>query len=507
MERASHYMRSVINSQAFEDCVRLRMRDYSPCDSDPFRTRTNAAQASSVLKVLRQNGNHVRYECAYGEKTQAAVGIWGEDQTSVIKLNFHQRESFPDNSSLYNEYPEAPWHFRVGMIVHEYLHQQGYTHTEGGANPECPPAQSVPYIAGECAGAVYAAAAQAAEPGGSCSQGLGYLSPNQVDAGIWLPPGWNESTAEPEAGCIRVVDPLHRYALRTFGGSLLQAAGGGGGAFTATPSVQGPWETLYVIDLNGGELNSGDYVHVKTHAGSFVMATSAGAVVADSSVNPTPSVGHPTTFRWVNHTAASQTWPGDSVSLQDYRGRYLSAEGGGGGAVTANRTSAREWERFRIESYRRDHIVHLKGAHGRFLARRDSDLYLENFPSTTGRETAFWVVDHNGGALRHGDSISLETVEDARFVSTELGSRVWGRPSWMSERERFTIGRVAGPGEIRPNDQVWLRSSQGYYLTAMPRDYYPSQVRNWQTYVGSWERFEIDFEGVDFDWWSHNPWD
>jgi hypothetical protein len=88
-------------------------------------------------------------------------------------------------------------------------------------------------------------------------------------------------------------------------GPFMVAEGGGGGIVNNNRSVIGPWEKFIVNDLNGGSLMSGDLVVIQT----LQTPCSSGGVTGPC---------------------------------------HLTAEGGGGGDVNANRPWAREWERFKI---------------------------------------------------------------------------------------------------------------------------------------------------------------
>jgi hypothetical protein len=141
--------------------------------------------------------------------------------------------------------------------------------------------------------------------------------------------------------------PIHTF--RTINGSnLLKAANGGGGSFDAT-GASSNYETQFVVqDVNGGTLYSGDQVHIQTNRNYFMTAVNGGC----------PSCGVNASSSW---TMSYQTWtiirvagfgpinPGDQVAFQSTNGYYMSAEGGGGQAVNANRTAIGAWETFTFQ--------------------------------------------------------------------------------------------------------------------------------------------------------------
>src|SRR5581483_7819861 len=130
-------------------------------------------------------------------------------------------------------------------------------------------------------------------------------------------------------------------------GEYVTAEGAGGGDVNANRAIAGTWETFMLYDLNGGDLNHGDLINLQTNNGHFVCAENGGGGIVDA-----------------NRTAAS-TWEtfrvlklggGDAVVRDGYAialqteiaGRYVSAIGGGGANVVADRTAIQSWETFLI---------------------------------------------------------------------------------------------------------------------------------------------------------------
>ncbi|HZS40099.1 MAG TPA: thaumatin family protein [Polyangia bacterium] len=130
-------------------------------------------------------------------------------------------------------------------------------------------------------------------------------------------------------------------------GEYVTAEGAGGGDVNANRAIAGTWETFMLYDLNGGDLNHGDLINLQTNNGHFVCAENGGGGIVDA-----------------NRTAAS-TWEtfrvlklgggdavvrdGDAIALQtEIAGRYVSAIGGGGANVVADRTAIQSWETFLI---------------------------------------------------------------------------------------------------------------------------------------------------------------
>lgn len=134
-----------------------------------------------------------------------------------------------------------------------------------------------------------------------------------------------------------------KIALKSVNGSLVQAQYGGGGAVNAASPWIREWETFTLVDLNGGQLQSGDRVNLQTFDGHFLCAEGGGG----AELNATRLEGREwETFTIWRPDGAGNILHGDVIALQSYNGYYVVAEGGGGGVVNANRTAIGPWERF-----------------------------------------------------------------------------------------------------------------------------------------------------------------
>ncbi len=132
-------------------------------------------------------------------------------------------------------------------------------------------------------------------------------------------------------------------ALVSFGTNdwahYLTGSGCGGGALLATAISQGGCESFKVIDLNGGDLNSGDTVNVQLGNYWYVVAESGG--------NDTVNVNRTSAAQWETFTIVklsgapgNRILNGDRVALRTYYSYYVSAVNGGGTSVNAYPTSA-----------------------------------------------------------------------------------------------------------------------------------------------------------------------
>ncbi len=119
----------------------------------------------------------------------------------------------------------------------------------------------------------------------------------------------------------------------------LSGSGCGGGALVATAISQGGCESFKVIDLNGGDLNSGDGVNIQLGNYWYVVAESGGNDVVN--VNRTSAAQWETfTIVKLSGTPGTRILNGDRVAFQTYYGYYVSALNGGGTSVNAYPTSA-----------------------------------------------------------------------------------------------------------------------------------------------------------------------
>ncbi len=134
------------------------------------------------------------------------------------------------------------------------------------------------------------------------------------------------------------------------------------------------------------------------------------------------------------------------VQLRAWNGQWVVAEGGGGGAVNANRSGAGVWE-------------------------------------------TFGLLDLNGGSLSHGDPVALRAHDGAHFLGTPGGGALDARATSAGAAQAFVVERLAGAGPLRDGDQVGLRASDGRYLVAEGGG--GGVVNANRSGVGPWETFRL----------------
>jgi hypothetical protein len=143
-------------------------------------------------------------------------------------------------------------------------------------------------------------------------------------------------------------------ALRTFSGAYVSAADGGGGVVYVNAPQVGSWESLTIIDRNGGALNSGDQINILTHDGHYLMAQNNGGDAVDAT--STHAQAWETFTVWKTNGAGTivsgSIIAGDSIALQAGNNNYFVAEGGGiprsvfSDPLDADRTTIGAWEQF-----------------------------------------------------------------------------------------------------------------------------------------------------------------
>ena len=137
----------------------------------------------------------------------------------------------------------------------------------------------------------------------------------------------------------------------TIGNTFVGATNNGGGSVVATttawgtssPSSAQTWETFSLIDVNGGDLNSGDSVFIQAGNGQFFQALNGGGSTLNAGSNNTQAWE---TFKVVKQSGSGVIKTGDIVGLQASNGSWISAANGGGGAVFAYGGALGSWESF-----------------------------------------------------------------------------------------------------------------------------------------------------------------
>lgn len=137
----------------------------------------------------------------------------------------------------------------------------------------------------------------------------------------------------------------YKIHLKTHNGRYVVAEGGGGGAANANRIKADIWETFTLIDIDGGQLFSGDEVYLQTYNGHYLVAEGGGGATVNAN-RTLPRAWE--TFVVQKKNGYGQIEHGDAITLRAYNNQYVVAEGGGGSALNANRNWALSWETFEL---------------------------------------------------------------------------------------------------------------------------------------------------------------
>lgn len=136
--------------------------------------------------------------------------------------------------------------------------------------------------------------------------------------------------------------------LKSFNGNFVTAENGGGERVNANRPNAREWETFILLDLNDGELETGDAVAIKTNNGNFFSAINGGGdkLLADKTALVTWETFY--IERLTRRTSDNLVKDGDRVAFRTMNKNYLSALDGGGREVNAKPISVSNSEMFII---------------------------------------------------------------------------------------------------------------------------------------------------------------
>lgn len=141
----------------------------------------------------------------------------------------------------------------------------------------------------------------------------------------------------------------HNVTFQAQSGHFVVAENGGGSLINADRTAAGPWEAFEIVDYNGGGLESGDIVAVRTVNGAYIRSscftvqtflTSSGFQTCSSEF-------------WIDKYDNANVWQsgpistGDQVAFSGGSGLW-QAVSGGGGAVRTDAWAVGAWEKFFI---------------------------------------------------------------------------------------------------------------------------------------------------------------
>ncbi len=249
---------------------------------------------------------------------------------------------------------------------------------------------------------------------------------------------------------------LFQIALIANNGSHLVAEGGGGREVLANRGAIGPWETFRLFNKTrpGEEPRHGDSVVLQAWNGRWVSAAGGGG----GSVNAELGwIEASTTFTIERVSGAGAIRSGEQVALRAANGNYVVAEGGGGGVVNANRTVRDVWETFTIKIFR-PQLIRLRSSTGRYVTAENGG----GAEVTANREqVGLWEtfsllnLSRPDRGIAVGDSVALQGWS-GNFVRVS-SSTLDARANSATEDAIFRVGSFPG-GVIGHGHRMSLRS-------------------------------------------------
>ena len=134
----------------------------------------------------------------------------------------------------------------------------------------------------------------------------------------------------------------HIFALTSDSVWHVIAHNGGGGLVDVTALNALTHETFAFIDINGGELWSGDEVYIETYEGFYLTVDETSVVSAGEGSQVPEGI-------FVVEKADGSVGAvslGDEIAIRTWQDLYLSAEDNGGGPLHASSTEIGNWETF-----------------------------------------------------------------------------------------------------------------------------------------------------------------
>jgi FKBP-type peptidyl-prolyl cis-trans isomerase FkpA len=143
---------------------------------------------------------------------------------------------------------------------------------------------------------------------------------------------------------VEIEPTRYTVSLRTDAGNYFSVENNANAPVLANRTSIGDWERFQLLDVNAGALESGDTVRLETASGWGFVRNASGVLAAAAS----PGQNF-TEELFVIEAIGGPIGNGSQIALRSLTlVSYVSADGGGGGAVTVNRPSIGAWETFTI---------------------------------------------------------------------------------------------------------------------------------------------------------------
>jgi lysophospholipase L1-like esterase len=276
---------------------------------------------------------------------------------------------------------------------------------------------------------------------------------------------------------------VQEYAVRlkTYNNQNYLSALAGGAALSATGTLVNTGQIAFtLIDLNGAALLDRDEINLRHGSGYFVAAEGGGGGLVNVNRG---KAGEWETFvlRKISGSSGPELRSGDAVAIQTFNGRYIRAEGGGGGSVNASSTAVGPWEIFVQELVTVDQIGTPVGGNRppptQVTAQAPGPISMTlswQPPSGTGAVRAYWVY-------RDGRAVGAELAATQRTFS-ETG---------LEPKHTYTyqVAALYQPPLIRLPDLDLIGMSPGVRIAtppALPPDNFRAELLGQSSIRLSW---------------------
>lgn len=143
---------------------------------------------------------------------------------------------------------------------------------------------------------------------------------------------------------IRSAENGNKFCLTAHNGVNFVVSEANGQSVNANRKACGPWEKHNFVDINGGDLVSGDYVYVYSHHGKLWSAQPNGTLQANRTAK-----GPWEKFQIFKKDGGTIR-ANDSIGLKGAHSKWVVAESGGGKVVKVDRPAQGAWETFKLST-------------------------------------------------------------------------------------------------------------------------------------------------------------
>jgi hypothetical protein len=226
-----------------------------------------------------------------------------------------------------------------------------------------------------------------------------------------------------------------------------------GSAVQARWESQGNFQALVIEKANGGNVNSGDTVYLKTHTGSHIDITDQGVQARWN------DQGGWQAMVIEKRNGYGAILPGDSVCFMAHTGKHLDVEGA---AVRARWNDCGDWQAMLIQKEVVGAVfsgtsIHLLAHTGKRLDVEGSAVQARW--SERGEWQTFVIENYGGRAIFSGDAVFLKAhtgmLLDVQDVAVQARWPDYG--DW----QKLLIEKKHGSGAVMPGDPIFLRAHTG----------------------------------------------